>query len=85
MFLLPATPNSILAEEVLRVCKEELRESDLSITVQERGGGSLEVCWASPSRGRVTGYLATETPVFPATLAVKVSAERQALDMKFSV
>ena len=41
VFILPPTPNGILAKEILRVCKEELTDSKLSITVQERGGRRL--------------------------------------------
>ena len=38
---MPPTTNGILAKEILKVCKEELKESNLSITVQERGGRRL--------------------------------------------
>ena len=41
VFILPPTPNGILAKEVLRVCREQLSESNMSITVQERGGKKL--------------------------------------------
>lgn len=41
VFILPPTPNSLLAKEVFRVCREQLAESNLSITVQERGGRRL--------------------------------------------
>ena len=41
MFIPPPTPNSILAKEFRRVCQEELRESKIAMTVQERGGRRL--------------------------------------------
>ena len=41
MFIIPATPNSIPAKEMRRICKEELKDTNISITIQERGGRRL--------------------------------------------
>ena len=41
LFIIPATPNSILAKEMRRICKEELKDTNISITIQERGGRRL--------------------------------------------
>ena len=41
LFIIPPTPNSVLAKELKEVCKEELKGSNISITVQERGGRTL--------------------------------------------
>ena len=37
IFIVPPTPNSQLAKELKRICLEELKGSNISMTVQERG------------------------------------------------
>ena len=41
LFVIPPTPDSILAKEFKQVCREELKGSNISIKVQERGGRTL--------------------------------------------
>ena len=41
VFIIPPTPNSMLAKEMKRICDEELRGRQISMTVQERGGRRL--------------------------------------------
>ena len=41
VFIVPPTPDSCLANELKRVCKEELRGSNIAMSVQERGGRTL--------------------------------------------
>ena len=41
VFIVPPTPNNLLAKELTRICQEELRGSNISMTVQERGGRRL--------------------------------------------
>ena len=41
VFIIPPTPNSLLAKEMQKICEEELRGSNISMSVQERGGRRL--------------------------------------------
>ena len=41
VIIIPPTPNSILAKEMKKICEEELRGSNISLSVQERGGRRL--------------------------------------------
>ena len=41
LLIIPPTPNSVLAKELKQVCREELKGSNISIQVQERGGRTL--------------------------------------------
>jgi hypothetical protein len=41
VIIIPPTPNSILAKEMKKICEEELRGSNISLLVQERGGRRL--------------------------------------------
>ena len=41
VIITPPTPNSILANEMKKICVEELRGSNISLSVQERGGRRL--------------------------------------------
>ena len=41
IIIIPPTPNSILAKEMKKICEEELRGSNISLSVQERGGRRL--------------------------------------------
>ena len=44
VIIIPPTPNSILAKEMKKICEEELRGSNISLSVQERGGRRLAWC-----------------------------------------
>ena len=41
VIIIPPTPSSILAKEMKKICEEELRGSNISLSVQERGGRRL--------------------------------------------
>ena len=41
VIIIPPTPNSILAERMRKTCKEEMKESNIRVTIQERGGRRL--------------------------------------------
>ena len=41
VIIIPPTPNSILAKEMKKICAEELKGSNISVAIQERGGRRL--------------------------------------------
>ena len=41
VIIIPPTPNSILAEKMRKICSEEMRESNIRVSIQERGGRRL--------------------------------------------
>jgi hypothetical protein len=41
VIIVPPTPDSILAKELRKVCQKELKDTKISVTIQERGGSQL--------------------------------------------
>jgi hypothetical protein len=41
VIIIPPTPNSVLAKEMKKICQDELRGTNMSLTIQERGGRRL--------------------------------------------
>ena len=41
VIIIPPTPEGILAEKMKKICKEEMKENNIRLTIQERGGRKL--------------------------------------------
>ena len=38
VIIIPPTPDGILTEKMKKICKEEMKENNIRLTIQERGG-----------------------------------------------
>ena len=38
VIIIPPTPDGILAENMKKICQEEMKENNIRLTIQERGG-----------------------------------------------
>ena len=41
VIIIPPTPNSILAERMKKICSDEMKDSNIRVSIQERGGRRL--------------------------------------------
>ena len=41
VIIIPPTPDGILTEKMKKICKEEMKENNIRLTIQERGGRKL--------------------------------------------
>ena len=44
VFIIPPTPESLLAKTFKKICTEELKGTNISMAVTERGGRTLAPC-----------------------------------------
>ena len=62
MFIIPPTPKRRLAKTFKKICTEELKGTNISIAVTERGGKTLgqDKSWAAECQARVRRSTAKE-------------------------
>ena len=83
VIIIPPTPNSILAKEMKKICAEELKGSDISLVIQERGGRRLAQELGVTVPGKSESKNCQRFNCFPCNSGImKVFVEKQVLGIR---